>query len=252
MNRPHRSVRYSIFGGGLDGLLLRGLIFIGFIYAGIGAGRADSISEVTNIQAGGYGGLYVGNRAPLQPSPLLRLPPGSITPQGWLLTMLQNQRNGLNGQQEQISPFLKFSTSDWTTPNGSGTTQGWERVPYWLRGYIDMGYCLQDGTVISNATRWIQGVMNSARTNGYFGPAQDYGDATVASDLGINAPDLWPNMPMLDALRSYYEYTGDTNALRLMRNYCPWETNLPASRFRRGILADDAHGRQHRQRLLAL
>lgn len=218
----------------MDGLLLRGLIFIGFIYAGIGAGRADSISEVTNIQAGGYGGLYVGNRAPLQPSPLLRLPPGSITPQGWLFTMLENQRNGLNGQQEQISPFLKFSTSDWTTTNGSGTTQGWERVPYWLRGYIDMGYCLQDGTVMSNATRWIQGVMNSARTNGYFGPAQDYGDATVASDLGINAPDLWPNMPMLDALRSYYEYTGDANALRLMSNYCAWEANLPASDFGAG------------------
>jgi hypothetical protein len=65
----------------------------------------------------------------------------------------------------------------WTTPNGSGTTQGWERVPYWLRGYIDMGYCLQSATVISNAARWIKGVMNSVRTNGYFGPAQDYGDA---------------------------------------------------------------------------
>lgn len=189
--------------------------------------RADTITDVTNIQAAGYGGLYVGNRAPLEPSPLLRLPPGSIQPQGWLLTMLQTQRNGLNGMQEQISPFLKFSTSDWTTTNGSGATQGWERVPYWLRGYVDLGYCLQDPTVISNATRWMKGVMVSQRTNGYFGPASDYAEFS-------GVPDLWPNMPMLDAMRSYYEYSGDTNALNLIRQYCFWEDSLPASDFGAG------------------
>ena len=210
------------------------VLLVGAINFHIAEARADTITDVTNIQAGGYGGLYIGNRAPLEPSPLLRLPPGSIQPQGWLLTMLQNQRNGLNGLQEQISPFLKFPTSDWTTTNGSGTTQGWERVPYWLRGYIDLGYCLQDNTVITNAAHWIKGVMNSERPNGYFGPAQDYSDGTINSDLGINVPDLWPNMPMLDAMRSYYDYTGDTNALNLIRNYCLWENSLPATDFGAG------------------
>jgi len=193
---------------------------------------ADSVTTVTNIQAGGRGTLYQGNLAPLHPSPLMRLPPGSIRPQGWLLTMLQTQRSGMNGRLEEISPWLKFDTSDWTTPNGSGSTQGWERVPYWLRGYIDMGYCLQDPTVISNATRWIQGVMTSQRTNGYFGPAALY---SVTNDPTFNgAPDLWPKMPMLDALRSYYEYTGDTNAMTLMRNHCLWANGLPASTFGAG------------------
>jgi hypothetical protein len=194
----------------------------------------DTYADVTNLQAGARGALYVGNRAPLQPSALVRLPVGSIQPLGWLLTMLQTQRNGLNGLQEQISPFLKFATSDWTTTNGSGITQGWERVPYWLRGYIDMGYCLQDQTVISNANRWIQGVMLSQRTNGYFGPAADYGDASTVSDLGVNAPDLWPAMPMLDALRSYYEYTGDPSAMTLMRNYALWENRQAATNFGAG------------------
>ncbi|MGH7979442.1 MAG: beta-L-arabinofuranosidase domain-containing protein, partial [Limisphaerales bacterium] len=200
----------------------------------IGIAQADTVTDVTNIQASGYGGLYIGDRAPLAPSPLLRLPPASIEPKGWLLTMLENQRTGLNGNQEKISPFLQFSTSDWTTPNGSGPTQGWERVPYWLRGYIDMGYCLQDATVITNAARWVRGVMVSERTNGYFGPAEDYGDANTVSDLGMNAPDLWPDMPMLDAIRSYYEYTGDTNALNLIENYCRWENTLPPSDFGKG------------------
>lgn len=216
-------------------LLLLGGLIAGKISAGLGVARADTIFEVTNIQAGARGGFYTGNLAPLQPSPLLRLPPGSIEPQGWLLTMLQTQRNGLNGLEEQISPFLQFSTSDWTTTNGSGSTRGWERVPYWLRGYIDLGYCLQDATVITNATRWMQGVMTSQRTNGYFGPAGHYSDGTtnVESDLG-KVPDLWPNMPMLDALRSYYESTDDGNALDLMRNYCLWESRLPATNFGAG------------------
>ncbi len=217
-------------------ILLCELVFLLLAGQGlfIGNSRADSATDATNIEATTYGGFYVGNRAPLAPSPLLRLPPGSVQPQGWLYTMLENQRNGLNGNQEQISPFLQFSTSDWTSTNGSGTTQGWERVPYWLRGYIDMGYCLGDAAVISNATRWIRGVMVSERTNGYFGPAEDYGDASTMSDLGINAPDLWPNMPMLDAMRSYYDYTGDTNALNLIEKYCLWENGLPPSDFGAG------------------
>ena len=233
-NHIFRRLRKHLAGPGRTPAWLAALFLLGEIQAGISAARADSITDVTNLQASAYGGLYIGNRAPLEPSPLLRLPPGSIQPEGWLLAMLQYQRNGLNGNQEQISPFLQFATSDWTTTNGSGATQGWERVPYWLRGYIDLGYCLQDATVMSNATRWIKGVMLSQRTNGYFGPAEDYGDAAVQSDLGINAPDLWPNMPMLDALRSYYEYTGDTNAMTLMRNYALWESKLPAGDFGAG------------------
>ena len=192
----------------------------------------DTVDSVTNIEAAGRSTLYPGNLAPLQPSPLIRLPVGSIEPRGWLLTMLQTQRSGMNGRLEEISPWLKFASSDWTTPNGSGTTQGWERVPYWLRGYIDMGYCLRDPVVISNATRWIVGVLSSARTNGYFGPAAL---CSVTGDASFNgAPDLWPAMPMLDALRSYYEYTGDTNALALMRNYAAWQNGLPATTFGAG------------------
>ena len=194
--------------------------------------RADSFTTVPSIQATSRGTLYKGNIAPLQPSPLMRLPPGSIQPNGWLLTMLQTQRSGMNGRLEEISPWLKFDTSDWTSTNGMGSTQGWERVPYWLRGYIDLGYCLQDPNVISNATRWIQGVMTSRRPNGYFGPDSLY---SVTNDPSFNgAPDLWPAMPMLDALRSYYDYTGDTNAMSLMRNYCLWENSLPPSNFGAG------------------
>src|SRR5258706_13256672 len=36
--------------------------------------------------------FYVGNRAPLEPSRLVSLPPGSIEPRGWLREFLRRQR----------------------------------------------------------------------------------------------------------------------------------------------------------------
>src|ERR1017187_1311069 len=102
------SVRFPMLRGGLGRLWLLVSLFAGGINPDIGVSRADTITDVTNIQAGGRGGFYIGNRAPLAPSPLLRLPPGSIQPQGWLLTMLQTQRNGLNGFTETNLPFLAF------------------------------------------------------------------------------------------------------------------------------------------------
>ena len=57
-------------------------ILVALMFAGITAelsvARADTITGVTNIQAGGYGGLYIGNRAPLEPSPSASARPGRI------------------------------------------------------------------------------------------------------------------------------------------------------------------------------
>jgi hypothetical protein len=44
--------------------------------------QADTITDVTNIQAAARGALYIGNRAPLQPSPLMRLPQEAFSRKG--------------------------------------------------------------------------------------------------------------------------------------------------------------------------
>ena len=44
-------------------------------------------------------------------------------------------------------------------------------------------------------------------------------------------PDLWPNMPMLNALQAWHEYSGDERVIRLMTKYFAWELAVPDDDF---------------------
>ncbi len=51
--------------------------------------------------------FYVSNREPLLASPFMKLPVGSIKPQGWVRRQLQLQADGWHGHLTEISDFLK-------------------------------------------------------------------------------------------------------------------------------------------------
>src|SRR5699024_2757413 len=74
----------------------------------------QSIAPVMNVRSvptgstQQRGGLYTGNKDPLQPSAFEKLPPGSITPKGWLRHQLDLQLNGLNGRMPEISDYLQY------------------------------------------------------------------------------------------------------------------------------------------------
>ncbi|MBQ7916558.1 MAG: hypothetical protein IJ315_07205, partial [Firmicutes bacterium] len=53
-----------------------------------------------------------------------------IRPQGWLKRQLQIQAAGLSGHLDKIWPDVRDSA--WI----GGSRDGWERVPYWLDGFI--------------------------------------------------------------------------------------------------------------------
>jgi len=167
--------------------------------------------------------FHVGNRPPLRPSPFMKLPVGAIEPKGWLRRQLELEAEGFTGHLLEISKFLVKENNAWLSAKGEGHSP-WEEVPYWLRGFANLGYVLGDERIISESQQWIEAVMASQREDGYFGPR-----ANLSRIKG--KPDLWPNMIMLNVLQGYYEYRGDERVLEFMKKYFRWELTVPDEDF---------------------
>ncbi|MDR1743116.1 MAG: glycoside hydrolase family 127 protein [Dysgonamonadaceae bacterium] len=161
---------------------------------------------------------YWHNRTPLLPLNFIKLPVGAVKPEGWLLRMLELQKDGLNGHLGEISAWLEKDNNAWL---GTGNDYGWEEVPYWLKGYGNMGYILGDKGIIDETKQWLEAVFKSQREDGYFGPYIEKN----------GKPDLWGNMIMLWCLQSYYEYSDDRRVIALMTKYFRWQLNLPDDKF---------------------
>lgn len=161
---------------------------------------------------------YIQNRSPLLTQNFIKLPVGAIKPQGWLLRYLELQKEGLTGQLGEISAWLEKENNAWL---GTGTDYGWEEVPYWLKGYGNIAYILDDKKMIEETKTWIEAVLKSQREDGYFGPYIERN----------GKPDLWGNMIMSWCLQSYYEYSNDNRVIDLMTNYFKWQLNLSDDLF---------------------
>jgi len=154
---------------------------------------------------------YISNKSPLAPSPLAKLPIGSIAPKGWLLSQLQLMRNGLAGRLPELSRFLN-EDSGWITQKA----RGWEEMPYWLKGYADLGYVLKDPAIIAAARKWLDLAFQSQQEDGFFGPPDNRQNR-----------DLWPNMLVLACMQSLYEATGDARVIPFLTKYFRYQFSLP-------------------------
>ncbi len=169
--------------------------------------------------------FYVSNKAPLKPLYFIKLPVGTIKPQGWILKYLELQRDGLTGKLGEISAWLDKNNNAWFSGNGQGD-HGWEEVPYWLKGYGNLGYILQDQKIIDETKLWLEKVFQSQRKDGFFGPGEV--ERNQQNQI-IKIPDLWPNMLMLWCLQSYYEYSNDARVIPFMGKYFKWQATVPDS-----------------------
>jgi len=176
---------------------------------------ADQCEVLTIPPTEGTNPYYVSNRPPLLPNPLIKLPIGSIRPEGWLRQQLVLMSKGMTGHLPELSRWCKPEGSAWMDPNGQGE-RGWEELPYWLKGFGDLGYILKDKRIIQQARRWIEAVLASQEPDGYFGPRDNK-----------RKHDCWPNMIMLNVLQSFHEATGDPRVLPFMARYFRWQSNLP-------------------------
>jgi hypothetical protein len=164
---------------------------------------------------------YLSNRPPLRPSPLIKLPIGSITPKGWLRTQLELLADGLTGRLPELSVYCR-EDSGWLTgkPSHHGPWgRGWEEAPYWLKGFGDLGYVLKDSRIIAETRKWLEAILASQQADGYFGPPENKED-----------DDYWPNMAVLFALQSFHEATGDARVPSFLGRYFEYQRGLPPER----------------------
>ncbi len=199
-----------------------------FLLAGAFLTRLNAgIKEVQTPPKSAANSFYRGNRPPLSPNPLIKLPTGAVQPGGWIRHQLELMAKGFTGHLSEISKYCPIKGNAWVSPDGRGK-DGWEEVPYWLRGYIELGYILKDKRIIDESERWVEGVLKSQAPGGYFGPRANWEKAQVSF---TTKHDIWPNMVMLYVLRSYYDATHDSRVIKLMTNYFKWMETVPLENF---------------------
>jgi hypothetical protein len=193
----------------LAGFVVTWAIATASVQAGVEVVKGPDVARTNSF--------YVSNRAPLAPSRFIGLPVGSVEPRGWVREFLRRQREGLTGHLGEISAWLQKQDNAWLSKDGKGK-YGWEELPYWLKGYIELGYIFNDPKMIAESQTWIEGTLASQRPNGDFGPDQRFEDGTR---------DYWANMIMLFCLQSCYEQTHDPRVLDLMTRYFKYQSTVP-------------------------
>lgn len=146
----------------------------------------------------------VPNRPPLQPNAFYPLPPGAVSPSGWLRRQEEIQAAGLTGHLDEFWNDVG-PNSGWL----GGTGESWERGPYYLDGLLPLAYQLNDEKLISKSKKWIEWSLRSQRPDGQFGPTRN--------------DDWWPRMVMLKVIAQYEEATGDSRVVPFMTRYFHYE-----------------------------
>ncbi len=91
----------------------------------------------------------------------------SFRPEGWMKRQLEIQAAGLAGNLDRMWRDVKESA--WI----GGTAEGWERVPYWLDGFIDLAWLLDDEGMQQRAKRYIDSILAQQKEDGWICPCPE-------------------------------------------------------------------------------
>ncbi len=131
-----------------------------------------------------------------------------IKPSGWLKRQLEIQAAGLSGNLDKIWPDVRDSA--WL----GGTREGWERVPYWLDGFIPLAYLLEDKDMIARAKKYIDAILAAQKSDGWICPCDDEKRETY---------DTWAVLLITKVLKVYYDCSKDERIpdviYRVLKNY---------------------------------
>ncbi len=118
----------------------------------------------------------------------------NIQPEGWLRRQLEIQAEGLSGNLDKIWPDVRNSA--WI----GGDREGWERVPYWLDGFIPLAHLLKDKDLIIRANRYVQSIVDRQQPDGWICPCDEASRATY---------DLWAVLLIGKVLALHCEFVDD-------------------------------------------
>ena len=131
-----------------------------------------------------------------------------LKPGGWLRRQLEIQADGLCGNLDRVWPDV--SDSAWI----GGSHEGWERVPYWLDGFIPLAYLLENDDMIKRAQKYVYAIVDAQQPDGWICPCS----ADERSDY-----DLWAVLLITKVLTVYYECSNDAKIpdviYRVLKNF---------------------------------
>lgn len=131
-----------------------------------------------------------------------------LKPEGWLRRQLRIQADGLSGNLHKIWPDIR--DSGWI----GGNREGWERVPYWLDGFIPLAYLLEDEELIDTAKKYIDAIISAQDKDGWICPCKKEEREKY---------DTWAIQLICKTLKVYYDCSGDERIpeviYKVLRNY---------------------------------
>lgn len=131
-----------------------------------------------------------------------------IKPAGWLKRQLEIQAQGLSGNLDKIWPDIKESA--WI----GGDKEGWERVPYWLDGFVPLAYLLENEDMIRRAKKYIDAIIAAQKEDGWICPCKE---------KEIKDYDTWAVILISKVLTVYYECSKDERipqvVYKVLKNY---------------------------------
>jgi hypothetical protein len=130
-----------------------------------------------------------------------------VKPRGWLKIQLEIQAEGLSGNLDKF--WRDVRDSKWI----GGTADGWERVPYWLDGFIPLAYLLENEDMITRAKKYVDAIISAQQEDGWICPCEKEERKTY---------DTWAVQLISKTLTIYYECSKDERAVtaiyKLLKN----------------------------------
>ena len=142
-------------------------------------------------------------------NPILKsFPTYEIIPRGWMKKQLEIQAESLSGNLHRV--WRDVRDSRWI----GGDAEGWERVPYWLDGFIPLAFLLRDEEKMAVARKYVDAILDGQQEDGWICPC---------SFEARKNYDMWALILLSKVLVVWYSATEDERVepalRRAMKNF---------------------------------